>query len=66
MKLLSKFIVTALGLTSIVNAAPTSSSSAEEAQKLFLLNLVSVSNNFLTFTMIQLSMLMLLLKVILW
>ena len=33
MKLLSKFIVTALGLTSIVNAAPTSSSSAEEAQK---------------------------------
>ncbi|KGQ97217.1 glucoamylase 1, partial [Candida albicans P37005] len=33
MKLLSKFIVTALGLTLIVSAAPTSSSSAENAQK---------------------------------
>ena len=33
MKLLSKFIVTALGLSSIASAAPTSSSSAENAQK---------------------------------
>lgn len=39
MKLLSKFIVTALGLTSIVSAAPTSSSSAENAQKTVLTEL---------------------------